>query len=304
MPKVLISDALEPARRRNPGGARDRGRLLPGLAADELKARIGDYDGLAVRSATKVTRGCSPAPRSFKIIGRAGIGVDNIDVAAATAARHRRHEHALWQLDHRRRARDRADVRAVPPDPGRRPLDPGRQMGESRASWASSSPARRSASSAAAMSARSSPSAPCGLQMKVIAYDPFLSAERAVDLGVEKVTLDELFAARRFHYPAHAADRRDPEPDRRRGDRQDETRGAPHQLRARRSRRRGGSRRRARQRPCRRRRDRRLCRGAGDRKPALRPRQCRRHPASRRRRPARRRRMSRCRSPSRWPISC
>ena len=76
-----------------------------------------------------------------------------------------------------------------------------------------------------------------GLKMKVIAYDPFLSPERAVELGVEKVELDDLLATRRFHLAAHAADRRDQEHHRRRGDRQDEEGRAHHQLRARRTRR-------------------------------------------------------------------
>ena len=48
-----------------------------------------------------------------------------------------------------------------------------------------------------------------GLKMKVVAYDPFLSPERAVELGVEKVELDELLAPRRLHHAAHAADRPD-----------------------------------------------------------------------------------------------
>ena len=58
--------------------------MLPGIGAEELKARIADYDGLAVRSATKVTAELLAAAPELKIIGRAGIGVDNIDVAAAT----------------------------------------------------------------------------------------------------------------------------------------------------------------------------------------------------------------------------
>jgi hypothetical protein len=47
--------------------------------------------------------------------------------------------------------------------------------------------------------------------MKVLAYDPFLSEERATEMGVEKVELDELLAARRFHHAARAADRQDPQ---------------------------------------------------------------------------------------------
>ncbi len=50
-----------------------------------------------------------------------------------------------------------------------------------------------------------------GLKMKVIAYDPYLSAERALDLGVEKVELEELLAPRRCHHAAHAAHRQDPQ---------------------------------------------------------------------------------------------
>ena len=84
MPKVLISDDLSP---RAAEIFAERGievDLLPGLGADELKARIADYDGLAVRSATKVTAALIAARRKLKVVGRAGIGVDNIDVAAAT----------------------------------------------------------------------------------------------------------------------------------------------------------------------------------------------------------------------------
>jgi phosphoglycerate dehydrogenase-like enzyme len=70
--------------------------------------------------------------------------------------------------------------------------------------------------------------------MKVIAYDPFLSEEKADKMGVEKVELDDLLQARRFHHAARAAHRSDrnilsPKP------RQDEEGRAHHQLRARRS---------------------------------------------------------------------
>ncbi len=130
MPKVLIADALS---ERAAAIFAERGIEVDvkiGLTPDALKDIIGNYDGLAVRSATKVTKAVLERASRLKVVGRAGIGVDNIDVAAATAARHRRDEHALRQLDHHRRARHRHDVRARPPDPGRRPLDPGRQMGE------------------------------------------------------------------------------------------------------------------------------------------------------------------------------
>src|SRR5215469_2781892 len=84
MPKVLISDKLSPAavdifRRR--GIEAD---LKPGLSSAELRAIIAPYDGLAVRSATKVTRELIDAASNLKVVGRAGIGVDNVDIRSAT----------------------------------------------------------------------------------------------------------------------------------------------------------------------------------------------------------------------------
>jgi D-3-phosphoglycerate dehydrogenase len=88
VPKVLISDALSETavavfRERgvktdyHPELGKDRQRLL---------AMIGAYDGLAVRSATKADAAAIAAGKNLKVIGRAGIGVDNVDIAAATAA--------------------------------------------------------------------------------------------------------------------------------------------------------------------------------------------------------------------------
>ena len=85
MPKVLISDKLSP---RAAEIFRERGidvDVDTGLDAEALKAQIGDYDGLAVRSATKVTADVLAAADRLAVVGRAGIGVDNIDLAAATA---------------------------------------------------------------------------------------------------------------------------------------------------------------------------------------------------------------------------
>ena len=85
MPKVLISDKLSPAAVeifRHRGVDVD---VRPGLAPAELRAIIGAYDGLAVRSATKVTRELLEAGTNLKVVGRAGIGVDNVDVKSATA---------------------------------------------------------------------------------------------------------------------------------------------------------------------------------------------------------------------------
>ena len=84
MPKVLISDALSPRAADILKAHGIEVDFLPGLPAADLEARIGEYEGLAVRSATKVTSGLLECAEKLKVIGRAGIGVDNIDVAAAT----------------------------------------------------------------------------------------------------------------------------------------------------------------------------------------------------------------------------
>ena len=79
-----------------------------GKDKDKLLEVIGEYDGLAIRSATKVTEKLIAAATNLKVIGRAGIGVDNVDIPAATAQGHHRDEHALRQFDHHGRARHRA----------------------------------------------------------------------------------------------------------------------------------------------------------------------------------------------------
>src|SRR6187401_2148906 len=87
MPKVLISDALAPAAVqifRHRGIEVDFQPAL-GKYKEKLAAVVGNFDGLAVRSATKVTSKVLEQARNLKVIGRAGIGVDNVDIPAATA---------------------------------------------------------------------------------------------------------------------------------------------------------------------------------------------------------------------------
>ena len=122
-----------------------------------------------------------------------------------------------------------------------------------------------------------------GLKMKVIAFDPFLSAERAVDARRREGRARRAAAPRRLHHAAHAADRQDPQHPRRRGARQDEEGRAHHQLRPRRPGRRGGAA------PTRSKSGhvagaalRRVRRGAGQGQPAVRPAERRLHAASRR----------------------
>ena len=87
MPKVLVSDKLSETAVQI---FRDNGvevDFLPdvGKDKDKLLEIIGQYDGLAIRSATKVTEKIIAAATNLKVIGRAGIGVDNVDIPKATA---------------------------------------------------------------------------------------------------------------------------------------------------------------------------------------------------------------------------
>ena len=86
MPKVLISDKLSPAALEIFKERGVQADVKTGLTKEELIAIIGDYDGLAIRSATKVTADVLKAAKKLKVVGRAGIGVDNVDIPAATAA--------------------------------------------------------------------------------------------------------------------------------------------------------------------------------------------------------------------------
>src|SRR3546814_15455682 len=85
MPKVLSSDKMDP---RAAAIFRERGvevDEITGKTPEELKAIIGQYDGLAIRSSTKVTKDILDHATNLKVIGRAGIGVDNVKIHAASA---------------------------------------------------------------------------------------------------------------------------------------------------------------------------------------------------------------------------
>jgi D-3-phosphoglycerate dehydrogenase / 2-oxoglutarate reductase len=193
-PRVLISDALSPAA---VAIFKDRGldvEFAPGLGKDKdkLAATINGFEGLAIRSATKVTGNLLEQAKSLKVIGRAGIGVDNVDIAAATARgiivmntpfgnSITTAEHAISLMLALARQIPEADssTRA-----GKWEKNKflgveifGKTLGIIGCGNVGSIVADRA----------------LGLKMKVIAYDPFLSAERALNLGVEKVELDELW---------------------------------------------------------------------------------------------------------------
>jgi len=194
MPRVLISDALSPAAVQI---FKDRGievDFQPALGKDKdkLAAAIGNYDGLAIRSATKVTSKVLESARNLKVIGRAGIGVDNVDVPAATARgiivmntpfgnSITTAEHAVSLMLALARQIPEADASTRA---GK--WEKNKFMGVEI--YAKTLGVIGCGNIGSIVAERA-----LGLKMKVIAYDPFLSEERARDLGVEKVELDELF---------------------------------------------------------------------------------------------------------------
>jgi len=197
MPKVLISDQMDPNAAeifRSHGIEVDE---KPGLSKDELKAIIGGYDGLAIRSATKVTADVLDAATNLKVVGRAGIGVDNVDIPAASARgvvvmntpfgnSITTAEHAIALMFALARELPQADLST---QAGK--WEKNRFMGVELTNKTLGLIGAGNIGSIVADRA-------LGLRMKVIAYDPFLTPERAVDLGIEKVGLEELLARADF----------------------------------------------------------------------------------------------------------
>jgi D-3-phosphoglycerate dehydrogenase len=197
MPKVLISDELSP---RAVEIFRERGidvDMRVGLKPDALKAIIGDYDGLAIRSATKVTKDLLEAAHALKVVGRAGIGVDNVDIPAATArgvvVMNTPYGNSITTAEHAialmfALARDIPQANAST-HAGK--WEKSRFMGVELTGKALGIIGCGNIGGIVAERA-------LGLRMKVLAYDPFLTTERATDLGVEKVELNDLLARADF----------------------------------------------------------------------------------------------------------
>jgi D-3-phosphoglycerate dehydrogenase len=153
-PRVLVSDKLSETAVQI---FRDRGvevDFMPKLGKDKEKLLeiIGQYDGLAIRSATKATEKLIAAADNLKVIGRAGIGVDNVDIPAASRrgiiVMNTPFGNSITTAEHAISLMFAVARQIPPPTPRPRPAS-----GRSRNSWASRSPARRSASSARAISA-------------------------------------------------------------------------------------------------------------------------------------------------------
>ena len=189
--KVLISDKMDP---RAAAIFRERGievNEITGQSPDELAAIIGSYHGLAIRSSTKVTAKLLEAASALKVVGRAGIGVDNVDIPAATARgvvvmntpfgnSITTAEHAIALMFALARQLPEADAST---QAGK--WEKNRFMGVELTAKTLGLIGAGNIGSIVASRA-------LGLKMKVVAFDPFLTPERAIELGVEKVELIEL----------------------------------------------------------------------------------------------------------------
>ena len=198
-PRVLISDALSPAA---VAIFKERGvevDFQPALGKDKdkLAAIIGDYDGLAIRSATKVSAKILENAKNLRVIGRAGIGVDNVDIPAATARgiivmntpfgnSITTAEHAIAMMFALAREIPAADAST---QAGK--WEKNRFMGVEITGKTLGVIGCGNIGAIVAERA-------IGLKMRVVAFDPFLSPERAKHLGVEKVDLEDLLARADF----------------------------------------------------------------------------------------------------------
>ena len=194
MPKVLISDKLSPKAEKI---FTERGievDVITGLERDELIKIIAKYDGLAIRSSTKVTQKVLDAASNLKVVGRAGIGVDNVDIPYATskgvAVMNTPFGNAITTAEHAI-SLIMSLVRNIP------------QANESThgGKW------EKSKYMGTEITGKTLGLIGCGnigsivadralgLKMKVLAYDPFLTEEKAVELQVRKVEFDELLSS-------------------------------------------------------------------------------------------------------------
>ncbi len=195
MPKVLVSDSLSETAVQI---FRDRGidvTFDPSLGKDKDKLLevIGDYDGLAIRSATKVTEKLLDAAPNLKVVGRAGIGTDNVDKVAASKkgviVMNTPFGNAITTAEHTIAMMFSA-ARLIPQASASTHAGKWEKSRFMGVELTGKTLGLIGAGNIGAIVA----SRALGLKMKVIAYDPFLTEERADELGVTKADLDEVLA--------------------------------------------------------------------------------------------------------------
>ncbi len=206
MPKVLIADKMdklaEEIFRRN-GLDFD---IKAGLSPEEIAGIIGEYDAVACRSSAKINADVLKSAKKLKVIGRAGIGVDTIDVPAATAAgvivmntpfgnSITTAEHAIAMM--------MALARQIPQASASTHAGKWEKSKFMGVELYNKTLGLIGAGNIGSIVANRA----IGLGMKVVAYDPFLTQDRAVAMGVEKIELDDLYQRADFitiHVPKTA----------------------------------------------------------------------------------------------------
>ncbi|MGB0785559.1 MAG: phosphoglycerate dehydrogenase [Alphaproteobacteria bacterium] len=194
MPKVLISDSLSTQAVETFKRLGVEPTVVSKLTVEELEDMIVDFDGLAVRSATKVTPSLLAKAKKLKVVGRAGIGIDNIDLDASTSAgvlvMNTPFGNAMTTAEHAI-AMMFALARHIPQASASTHAGKwekskflgtelnGKTLGLIGAGNIGSIVAKKA----------------LGLGLKVSAYDPFLTAERAKELHIKKVELDDLLSS-------------------------------------------------------------------------------------------------------------
>jgi D-3-phosphoglycerate dehydrogenase len=191
--KVLVSDKIADVGlavlKAAPGIQFD---YKPGLSEDELAEAIGEYDGLIIRSASTVSAKVLERAEQLRVIGRAGIGIDNVDVPAASrrgivvmntptgnAVTTAEHAISLLLSLARKIPQATASMRA---GKWEKTKFQGREIAGKTLGIVGLGNIGRVVANRAQ-----------GLKLKVIAFDPVLTGERATSLGIELVTLDDLF---------------------------------------------------------------------------------------------------------------
>ncbi len=191
--RVLVSDKMSPKGIEVFAGYSDvEVDVKVGMSEDELLEVIGDYDGLAIRSATKVTARVIAAAKRLKVVGRAGIGVDNVDIPAATVqgivVMNTPKGNTITTAEHtvsmmlslsRNIPQATASMKS-----GK--WEKSRFMGKELFNKTLGIVGLGNIGAIVADRAQ-------GLKMKVIAFDPFISEERAANMDIELVSLDDLF---------------------------------------------------------------------------------------------------------------
>ncbi|MBI5644264.1 MAG: phosphoglycerate dehydrogenase, partial [Deltaproteobacteria bacterium] len=205
--KILISDSMSAKAvevlKNTPGLDVD---VITGLKPEELKVKIKDYHGLVVRSSTKVTAEILEAAENLKVVGRAGTGVDNVDMPAATTKgvvvmntpggnTVTTAEHAISMMMALARKIPQATASMKRGEWEKKKFEgteiTGKTLGILGVGNIGSVVAARAQ----------------GLRMNVISYDPFISADAADKLGISLVTIDDLFKKSDFisiHVPLTA----------------------------------------------------------------------------------------------------